>query len=152
MRLALQPVDPVAAHADPEIDVTDIEPAALDPARLAGLDAVVVVRPDSLPEGAWKRLRSFTDSGGLLIVTPPAQATVHLWTDAMVRDLSLPWTTQREAKPFAPAQTIAVERGVAGPRNLLGLIEAELPDLAAPVRVLKRCRWKWPGARTSRRA
>jgi hypothetical protein len=33
-RLSLQPIDPVAAHADPEIDIVDIEPAAVDPARL----------------------------------------------------------------------------------------------------------------------
>jgi hypothetical protein len=98
---------------------------------------VIVVRPDSLPEGAWKRLRSFADAGGLIIVTPPAQATVHLWTDAMVRDLGLPWAAQREPRALSPAQAIAAERGVAGPRNLLSLLEAELPELAAPVRVVK---------------
>src|SRR5205823_5115302 len=80
-RLALAPTDPTAGagagRTEPEIDVVDIEPAALDAGRLAGLDAAVVLHPEALPEGSWRRLRAFTDAGGLLLVCPPPQATVH---------------------------------------------------------------------------
>lgn len=139
-RLALQPTDPAAPGSEPEIEISDIEPAALDAARLAGLDAVIVVRPDSLAEGAWRRLRAFADAGGLILVAPPAQATVHLWPDAMTRDLGLPWTVAREARATKDGASIAADRATRqglGSRDLLGLLEAELPDLAGAIRILK---------------
>jgi hypothetical protein len=47
-RLALQPVDP--GTSEPEMEVVDIEPEAVDGARLASLDAAIIPRPDALPE------------------------------------------------------------------------------------------------------
>lgn len=136
-RLAMSPSDPSALHSDSEFEAVDIEPAALDAARLAGLDAAVVLRPDLLPEEAWKRLRSFADSGGLVIVCPPAGVTVHLWADAMVRDMALPWTVAREAKAYPEGVSPSADRGAAVGHDLLALIQGELKDLVLPVRVLK---------------
>ena len=50
-RLALAP-----AGENSGVDVVDIEPASLDAARLAALDAVVLPRPDLVPEQTWARL------------------------------------------------------------------------------------------------
>jgi hypothetical protein len=137
-RLALSPADPAAAHAEPDFDVVDIEPSALDAGRLAGLDAAIVLRPDLLPDGSWKRLRAFADSGGLIIVCPPPQATVHLWADGMVRDLGLPWTVAREAKSLGDGGVgLAAEPGAAVGRDLLALLQPEMADLVKPVRVFK---------------
>ena len=134
-RLALQPVDPTAAHADVEIEIVEIEPSAVDAGRLAGLDAAIVPRPDALAEGTWRRLRTFADAGGLILVSPPAQATVHLWADAMARDLALPWSASREARAYPAGETVSADK--AGPRDLLAMLEPELPKLVAPVRVSK---------------
>jgi len=139
-RLALQPSDPSAPLAEAEIEVLEIEPGALDAGRLSGLDAAIIARPDILPEGAWRRLRAFADSGGLIIVAPPAQATVHLWTDAMGRDLGLPWTAGREARIYPQAIGLSGDRQPstgAQPRDMLALLSVELPELVGPVRILR---------------
>lgn len=136
-RLVLSPADPGAAHAEAEFELSDIEPAALDPGRLAGLDAAVILRPDLLPEDAWKRLRAFTEAGGLVVVCPPGQATVHLWADAMVRDFGLPWTVAREAKAYPEGEALSSDRAGGPVHDLFALFAGELPDLIRPVRVFK---------------
>lgn len=137
-RLALAPTDPTAAAEESEIEIVEIEPVALDAGRLAGLDAALVLRPEAIPEGSWRRLRAFADSGGLVLICPPPHATVHLWADAMVRDLGVPWTVAREAKVYPEPVAVASDRpSVPASRDLLALLEAELRDLLAPVRVFR---------------
>jgi hypothetical protein len=128
-------VDQTAAHAETEIDVVEIEPSALDAGRLAGLDAAIIPRPDALPEGSWRRVRAFTDAGGFVLVCPPAQATVHLWADAMIRDLGLTWSAGREARKYPKDMTIAVDKSETALRGMLAMLVPEMQDLAAPVKV-----------------
>jgi hypothetical protein len=144
VQLALSPVEEGTrgAPVDAEIETVQIEPGAVDAPRLAGLDAAIVTRPDLLSDGAWTRLRGFTDAGGLLVILPPHQAQVHLWPDALIRELGLTWTIGREAKVFEPGAMIATDRGsaemqVGTGRSMLAMLQAELPDLARPVRVQK---------------
>jgi hypothetical protein len=131
VRLALEPTE--GGRADGDAEVIEIEPTTLDATRLAGLDAAIIVRPDSLPEGAWRRLRAFTDQGGFVLVFPAPGAGVQLWTDAMVRDMGLPWTVSREVKSWPQGVGIS---GI-GAGGLLSVLAPELPDLTRPVRVLK---------------
>jgi hypothetical protein len=132
-RLALQPTE---SGRDPEIEVSEVEPATVDGARLSGLDAVIITRPDLVAEGAWKRLRAFADGGGLVVVSPPAKATVHLWADAMVRELGLPWDLSREARAFEQGAGLSGDRG-ADAGALLSQIGPELAELVKPVRVFR---------------
>ncbi len=148
IRVALEPeADGAgqAAHAD--VQVVEVDPSAVDAARLAGLDAVILARPDSLPEAAWARLRVFADGGGVLIVTPPADATVHLWADPFVRELGLPWSVAREARTHEPARTLAGTPPGAGPGvpRLLELLEGELAELVRPVSVTRHLPIEGPG-------
>jgi hypothetical protein len=148
-RLALAP-----REAGAGIDAVDVEPAALDQARLATLDAVILPRPDLVPEPAWARLRGFVESGGLVIVAPPPGVSVHLWGDSLTRAMGLDWTLERESRDTgdralrrsAPrASTPAPGAPAAGPASaapapapaLLSLIEGELDELARPVRVAR---------------
>lgn len=145
LRLALTP----ATDASGAIDAIDIEPAAIDAARLAGLDALVMPRPDLIPEAAWTRVKAFVDAGGLVMVMPPATPTVHLWPDAMERALGLGWSIAREAsvpangKLISAATGAAVGSGAAGDTSggtnagLFDLIDGELEELLAPVAVLR---------------
>jgi len=123
---------------------------SLDSARLAGLDALVLPRPDLVPEAVWAKVRLFLDGGGLLLVTPPSGVSIHVWPDSMVKALGLPWRLAREATTFggngAQPQTIvpgpkaaagsSESEGMAS-RTVLALIEGELGELARPVNVLK---------------
>ncbi len=140
IRVALDPwfgdrISAGAPRPTRDIDVVEIEPASVDPARLSGLAAVIVARPDAVGEPAWRHLRHLADTGGLVVVFPPAQATVHLWADAMVREFALDWTVAREAKVHPEPVKIATEDrpGDAEDRGLLAMVAHELDGLAAPV-------------------
>lgn len=129
------------------VDAVDIEPASLDAARLAGLDAVVLPRPDLVPESAWPRLKLFIESGGLVIVAPPPGVTVHLWGDAMARGLGLDFAPAREAidlttaaGPGKLARTQTTGESAPNDANtpqLLSLVEGELDELVTGVSVLR---------------
>lgn len=125
LRMALRPT------ARTPIDLLDIEPTAIDPASLAGLDALLLPRPDLLEADAWRRVRSFADAGGLVVVFPPAETRVHLWADEMVGALGLDWRLAREAG--APSSPTLSEETPETP--LFALLEGELGDLLRPVRV-----------------
>jgi hypothetical protein len=146
LRLALQPGD------DAGVEVTELDPSLLDGARLAGLDAVCVPRPDLLAAEHWPRLRLFLESGGMLLVMPPADVQVHLWSDAMVKEFGLPWQVAREAKVFGeaggsapPATIISAAAPGASEQGLLSLIQSELTELSRAVSV-----WKVLGVQTER--
>ena len=134
-RLALAP-----AGESSGVDAIDIEPASLDAARLAALDALVLPRPDLIPEQAWARIKLFIDSGGLVIVAPPPGVTVHLWGDTMTKALGLDWSVAREAqdatgKKLRRGTPQSTDAG-AQSSSLLNLVEGELDDLLSPVTVL----------------
>jgi hypothetical protein len=132
LRLALRPGESA------EVEVTEIEPTLLDTARLAGLDAVCLPRPDLLTAPHWGRVRLFLEGGGLLLVMPPGEVQVHLWSDAMVKELGLGWSVAREAKTFPPdtPATIAPVALTGTERvNVLAKIQEELDVLARPVNV-----------------
>lgn len=134
LRLALRP-SPAAP-----IEIVDIEPSGVDTPVLAALDAVFLPSPDVLPVEAWGRLRRFVDSGGVLIVTPAANATVQLWSDAFTEAFGLDWRIAREGVRLGAEG----EGGVgisedAPPDSLLTAIvqSEELSPLIEPVRVFE---------------
>ncbi|MBX3377061.1 MAG: BatA domain-containing protein [Phycisphaeraceae bacterium] len=138
IRLALEPSEGGRSEGDAE--VIEVEPITLDAARLAGLDAAFIARPETLPEGAWKRLKTFADQGGFVLVFPAPGAAVPLWADAMVRDLSLPWTISRQAREWPEGIALSGPPGappLSGPGSLLSVIAPELSELARPVRVFR---------------
>lgn len=130
LRLALRPSAGVGAT----VESVDLEPATIDAASLAGLDAVCVARPDLLEEDAWMRLRRFADAGGLVIVAPPSDANVHVWTDAFIRAMGLGWTIAREPRADPEGLRFADEQPTS---PLLALLKDELPDLLKPVTVFR---------------
>lgn len=117
------------------IDITEIDPQALDAPALAVLEVVFAPAPELLSDEAWRRLRRFVEDGGLLVVSPPPDATVHLWTDAMVRELGLAWRIAREPRSFEIPGASLDDGAEASP--ILSLLAAEIPALARPVRVFR---------------
>jgi hypothetical protein len=146
-RLALRP-----GESSP-IEVVDIEPSALDTPALALLDAVVLPSPDLLKDDAWTKIRRFADAGGLVIVSPPEGASVHLWADAFTKSMGLPWRIAREASnapPDAAARLAEQAPGVvpgAGSDGgtIFALLSQELQQLARPVTITR-----WLGVQTER--
>ncbi|MGE3109515.1 MAG: BatA domain-containing protein [Phycisphaerales bacterium] len=156
-RLALRPGDGAG------VELVEVDPSAIDGARLAGLDAVVLARPDLVPGGGWRRLKLFIEGGGLVMLFPAPVAGAQLWTDAMTQEMGIHLKLAREAKTYGSPEkgeapmTLAVvappapasdgagtgndgsaggrARGVTGGRDLLGLIRGELDELLKPVSV-----------------
>lgn len=126
IRLALRP-DGAAP-----VEVQDVTPSPLDSAVLDGLDALIATRPDLIDADGWRRISAFVQRGGLLVVTPPPDASVHLWTDEMTSALSLDWTLAREPVSFEDGARLAETQPSS---DLLRLIHTELADLAAPVTI-----------------
>jgi len=126
LRLALRPTE------TSPVSVVEVDPSAIDAPTLARLDALVLPRPDRVTEGGWGRIDAFAREGGLVLVFPPPDVGVHLWTDDMTQALGLPWRIAREALTPDEPWSISDEPERAG---LLRMIAAELPDLVQPVTV-----------------
>ncbi|TVQ75520.1 MAG: VWA domain-containing protein [Phycisphaeraceae bacterium] len=126
LRFALQPSEGAP------ITIRDLEPGAIDAAALATLDALFLPDPDLIPQNAWPRLRAFVDAGGLVIVSPPSETSVHLWTDLFLDTFDLEWTIAREAETHAEPLRLAPEQPQTG---LLSQVAGELRDLLSPVSV-----------------
>lgn len=154
VRIALSPTADSARSG--EIEVVNIEPASIDAARLASLDAVFLPRPDLLTESAWARVRLFVDNGGLAVVMPPPGVNVHLWGDAFVAAMQPGWTPARQARDLAQRGGAGVRLAVApstgatqpagAPARLLSLIEGELDELLRPVGVWRALPMETAGA------
>lgn len=128
LRLALRPT------ASTPIDPIDIDPGAIDAPTLASLDALFLPAPHLLKDEDWERVRRFAETGGLVLIAPPADASVHLWTDTMIRSLGLSWRIAREPREFDPPASLD-DRATAS--TLLSMIAAELPGLTRPVNVMR---------------
>jgi hypothetical protein len=142
LELALRPRD------DASIELSEVDPAALDAARLSGLDSLLIADPARVSDSDWPRVRQFAEgfglsSGGLVVIFPPADRRVHTWTDPMLRGLGLPWEMALEAQSTAtgdaPPPRIAAgtvgDAGAASGVDLFAAIRGEFADLAPPVNV-----------------
>ena len=119
------------------VRLTDLEPGALDEATLIGLDALFVPQPDLIPDEAWGVLRGFSDRGGLIVVTPPAETTVHLWTDAFTEAFDLAWSFPRESVDAPDDGVFTIDAETSGGGGLLTLLAEELEPLLRPVGVFR---------------
>ena len=136
---ALRPSDSAA------VDLVEIEPGAIDAARLSGLDAVIVLSPDAVPTGSgaangWARLKTFVDQGGLVIVTPAFEATTQLWPEAMASGLNVGLAIGRAAKEYpadAPGRLVGGNAGELGAGDVLATLRGELDVLARPVGITR---------------
>lgn len=127
------------------IQIVPLDSTALDPSRLAGLDAVWVLQPDRVDAQGWGRLGAYARAGGLVGVTPPARAGAHTWPDAMTEGLGLSWTLPREAKTLDPASPTGARGRILsappsdaqGERDVLAAVRGELPELTSSVQVVR---------------
>lgn len=150
LRLALRP------REDSSIEIIEIDPAAMDQSRLAGLDAVIITAPQRVAESDWSRLRQLVEgraaggAGGasgsagpsLMCVLPPADVAIHSWADAMSTGLGLGWTFAREARVIdlsadAAAAIRVVPGNASADLSLLAPVRSELSDLARSVNIAR---------------
>jgi hypothetical protein len=127
-RIALTPTATVP------VETRDLEPDALDLPVLRSLDALILAEPHLIDARGWERVRGFAGAGGLVVVWPGEDQTVHLWTDAFVAAMGLEWEIAREPTEHAGEGGARIATRDA-PDGLLGLLAAELGELAAPVAI-----------------
>ncbi|MEN0019251.1 MAG: BatA domain-containing protein [Planctomycetota bacterium] len=139
VRLALRPDRDAFGRPIGAVTTTDLDPASLDTADLATLDGLIITRPDQVSAAGWSRVAEMLSRGGLVIVFPPNGIAVHLWPDAMLAaafDSEPPIEIASEAEDVE-SLTIGIEQPTTGD-DLLGLIRAELSELARPVTIARR--------------
>ncbi len=137
--LALSPGSAIASRRrdEGEVRVALVEPRSVggEGGGLSEFDAAWIVAPDQLTAAGWRAVAGIAERGGLVLVSPPAAAQTHAWSDTMNEALGLAWSIARTATDFAPRVSLAQDRsGWSGP-DLLAVIAAELPELVRPVRV-----------------
>lgn len=125
-----------APGSDSPVVATIVDPSVVDSAQLAGCDAVVVTAPQRLGEAGVSALSRLLDRGGLVLITPPADAAVHTWADALLPGLGLSARIAREAVT-TPDRLDATFTPSPAAAELLGSLRNELADLLPAVGVLR---------------
>ncbi len=130
---ALRPTDQAA------IEITELDPAALDPARLTPLDAIIITTPQRLSEQGWTRIASHVRRGGLLILTPQSDLDAQAWPDALKAALPLPFSAARTPIDLNEDSTRLLPQGPSADQSdqtdLLRAVRSELSELTRSVRV-----------------
>lgn len=129
VRLALAPTE----GGDNGLELVELDPGALDRARVLGLDAAVILRPDLVRADGWAVLRSLADKGGLVLVTPAADESLQAWTEAFGDAFGVGWTLGREAAELSAGPALA--EPVSGGSSLLSVLGGELAFLVEAVHV-----------------
>ena len=133
-RRALAPGD------ESTIEVVDIDPTVIEPASLAGLDALILSRPDLVTKVGWKGLGDFVGDGGLLWIVPQAGMSVALWPDEARGVFDLSWVWGREAVSAGggdgneASMVLDKEQPKSG---LLRMLAGEVSELVKPVRIYR---------------
>lgn len=122
-------LEPMVEESGP-ITIVEAEPAALDVADLRTADVAFAPRPDLINEAGWKLLRNFIDRGGMLVVMPPAEVTVHQWVGVFSTELGLPWRIALEAVDHPEGLAMAVEQPAS---EMLRLISSDLSEMSRAV-------------------
>ncbi|MFZ4573108.1 MAG: BatA domain-containing protein [Phycisphaerales bacterium] len=136
LSLAPQAEESDRRRLDADIRVTLLDPT-VEPqlAALSEADAVIVPRPDLLDGAAWSRVADAIAAGAFVMVSPPPDATVHVWADGLLNAAKLKWTIARESVSHDPALTISPQRSVTEGADPLALLAGELDELTKPVRI-----------------
>lgn len=113
------------------VRVREIAHSGLDAASLIGLDLVVLARPDLLPGSAWSALRDFVDAGGSLLVFTPSLEGAQAWVDTAIARMPELEGLAREGVPLERPEPLVIGDAA----GALGLLGAELADLAGAVRI-----------------
>ncbi len=128
--LALRPGKSGGATVEP----VEIAPTAIDASVLAGVDVVFVCRPDLIEAEGWDRLSKHVEGGGVVVVFPPSEGSVHTWTDGFTRVFGLDWRIARESRVWEPGARLAVEQPQHG---LTALLAPEMSELTRAVGVMR---------------
>lgn len=141
IRLALSP----SADDAGGMQLVSLQPGALDRPRLAGLDAVIVLRPDLLGENAWSALGAVVRDGGIVAFAPSAAASLHAWTETLLSTFALPWEVSREQATVDPAMEL-VPPADDSAGSVLRVLAGEMSFLARSVHVSQRLTIEAPDA------
>lgn len=128
---ALAPGDP------PSIDVTQVDPAALDARAVAAADAIFLLQPQQATPAQWQALTAFVERGGMLVVTPSAGERPQPWTTGFCSAFGIPWRFALEATELESPVALSAEQAGA---TMLSAIGGEISQLAPSVEVFRSLR------------
>ncbi|TVQ54389.1 MAG: hypothetical protein EA377_05865 [Phycisphaerales bacterium] len=128
-RRALEPMDGGAIQA------IEVESGAVTRSDLRTADIVITPRPDLVTSEGWNLLRTFVEDGGLLIISPPGELTVHPWTERMLETLNLPVRLALEVEENPDGWLMNESQPTTG---LLRLIANDLEELVRPIISVRR--------------
>ena len=127
-----------------------IDAALVDATVLADVDAVIVTCPQKLGETATAALRKVIDRGGMVLLTPPADVTLHTWSETLLAGLGVTAKLPREASAIGAAEAGEARAGegigermdatfVPSPAaaEMLGALSSELADLLPAIGLRK---------------
>lgn len=128
-------LEPARGEARP-IEVRSIPPASIDAARLAQIDALIVVTPERVSESARRSIAEFVRTGGLVLLTPDARAQSQRGLADLLDELRMPWRVNPEAREIAGEDgPRAIDPASLDPAGLLGVLAGEIEELAQPVSI-----------------
>ena len=156
LRFMLAPVAESPGSAVAEVNpvaLLEVDVAQLDAAAIAGVDAVLVLRPDLLTERGTGALAGFADRGGVVWLIAPAIDASAAWGTALCNRLGLDWQIGVEPRTFEPATpgaepafwTLALEQAP----EALNRLSADWEGLLRPISVHRMLDVAVPGGSNS---
>ncbi|MDI1288877.1 MAG: VWA domain-containing protein [bacterium] len=97
-------------------------------------DAVLIAEPDELTADAWRSLRVASDSGALIVVSPPIRGADQRWADTFAAAFGLELSLGRTPRAFETPIPARAPAGV-GADDLLKNLRPELAELLPSVAV-----------------
>jgi len=139
LTLALAPLDD---GPNGQVERVELSPTTVDAQSLSTLDAVMVLRPDLLPDQGWSALSEFTRRGGLSWVFVPAsgEAVSGVWGGKLTEFFDLDWRIGLETleAPAGGAWTLLSDGDRAVVPGALRLLAADWGALMQPIRIVRR--------------
>ena len=138
LRIALWPHRTQSTSAQ-QVQVVEMDVSKAGEQALAGLDAVMVLRPDLVNQPGWRAIGRLGRRGGLVWLFMPANDAPATWSVALQRELGLNWQLAMEAGSVESArgQGLSLATDMPVP-PMLELLAADWQSLLKPLRVSRR--------------
>ena len=121
-------LDPMSSDT---MSLRTIDPVSLIESDIRGTDIIIVVRPDLVPSDSMRHLITHLESGGSIIIAPPASMN-HGWVDSWNSELDVPWEWDQQVRIHDRPTGLSITDDMVDHLRSIG---TELETLLTPVAV-----------------